>query len=290
MSGILIAIFASFIQSIGDVGKKRLSQLYHPYLVNWIPLSIGVVLNLTIIGLTGIPTFDLINFLSCLLLAVILLVIVEIRFVKALTSGDLSLVMPFGSFIPIINTAYAWVLFGEEPSSLAFVGIIIIFLGSWVMFSDLSKSGGLLAPLKAVFTQPGPRHMLILALWNGLFVLFMKMGSLQSSAMFFFTMVIVGELCVFSFLLLKEKINPLIPFKENLVLCLQTGIFWTIGLTMFFYALSITLVAYASAAQRTHAIFVVLLSHFLLKEGEIKKRLLGCVIMVLGVILILLPS
>jgi len=117
--GILLAILAALVQSIGDIGKKRISQIYHPFLVNWIPISIGLILNFTYLFIVGFPEVNWPDFLSCLLLAVILLVIIEIRFVKALTSGDLSLVMPFGSFIPVINSLYAWVLLGEEPTFIA---------------------------------------------------------------------------------------------------------------------------------------------------------------------------
>jgi len=157
------------------------------------------------------------------------------------------------------------------------------------MFADLSRSGGLLAPFRAILSEPGPRHMLILALWNGLFTLIMKIGSSHSSAIFFFTMVILGEFIFFSFMLWKNKLNPLTPFRENPGICLQAGLFWTLGLSLFFVSLSMTLVAYASAANRTHVLFVVILSHFLLREGDIRKRLLGCILMLLGIALILVP-
>lgn len=60
------------------------------------------------------------------------------------------------------------------------------------------------------------------------------------------------------------------------------------GTVFFMVAVSVTYVAYIISLKRTSGMLSVLLGHFILKESGLRERILGSIIMFLGVILILL--
>ena len=54
------------------------------------------------------------------------------------------------------------------------------------------------------------------------------------------------------------------------------------------YALTVAIVPYVIAVKRMSAVFAVLLGWLVLREGQVRERLAGAVLMVLGVFLIAL--
>lgn len=287
MLGIILAIVAAFIQALGDIGKKKLTAIAPPALVNWIPVTFGVIAGGAFHLIYGFPLVNWETLAPVAMLAAALLILIEFRFVKAISSGDLSLVMPFTATIPIFSGLVAWGMSGEEPTRAALIGILVIVVGSWLMFANLRNWQSILEPFKQMIYQPAPRYALQFCFLNGFFINIMKMGGEQSSSLFFLWIVLIQEWIVLSIILAKQRVNPLAVVLSRPLLAIGTGIGWGLGIALVFVSISLTLVAYATAANRSHALFVVLLSYIILKEGDIKRRLVACSIMLIGVFIIL---
>lgn len=288
MLGIILAIVAAFVQALGDIGKKKLTAIAPATLVNWIPVTFGVLMGAAYHLLIGIPEFSLNILAPTAILAAAFLILIEFRFVKAISSGDLSLVMPFTATIPIFSGLVAWFFSGEQPANSALIGILIIVVGSWLMFANLKSWRSVLEPFRQMIYQPAPRYALEFCFLNGFFINLMKYGGEQSSPLFFLWIVLALEWIMLCLLLVKQKVNPLTVIFARPLLALGTGVGWGLGIALVFVSISLTLVAYATAANRIHALFVVLLSYLILKEGEIKRRLFACSIMLIGVFIIIL--
>ena len=90
-------------------------------------------------------------------------------------------------------------------------------------------------------------------------------------------------------------ITPLMIYKarkrvyeipKNLKLLLPLGLLSALTLISQLTAINMTLVAYVISIKRLSAVFSVLFGYWLFKEKNIKERLLGVIIMVIGVLFI----
>lgn len=77
---------------------------------------------------------------------------------------------------------------------------------------------------------------------------------------------------------------------NNLRALIPIGLLSGTGLVCQMTAVSLTLVAYVISIKRISAIFGVIFGYLIFKEKGIKERLLGAIIMVLGVAIITLFS
>ncbi len=85
----------------------------------------------------------------------------------------------------------------------------------------------------------------------------------------------------------RQKKN-MMPITANIKSLLPVGFFSALALVAQMTAINLALVAYVISVKRASLIFGVLFGHFIFKEKGVKERLIGAIIMVLGVVLIVL--
>lgn len=76
--------------------------------------------------------------------------------------------------------------------------------------------------------------------------------------------------------------------RANYKMLLPVGLFSALTLVFQMTAISLTLVAYVISIKRTSAVMSVLFGHLIFKEKDIRERLVGAVIMIIGVLFITL--
>ena len=287
MLGIVLAILAALVLSVADAGKKRMSVIFDPFFVNWIPVLVCTVVNLTYLLISGPYQVDwlmvALSYPPCLAL----MLLCEIFFVKSISSGDFSLVMPLSAFNPALSAVLAWLVLMELPGELAIIGIVVIFIGSWMMFFDL-RSGGIFAPFKSILNQSASRTMLASGVCFAFLANFQRIGANYSSTTFFFTLIIIGELLVFSAILIRREVNPVMPIVNRPVLVLGTACLWSLGINLFYLSMNLTLIGYAVAANQAKLVFVVILGALVFGEKSIRQRLCACLVMTIGVLLVIM--
>lgn len=290
MFGILLAILSALFFACGDVGKKSLSLRIHPYVVNWIPVSFGVILG-AIFFATVPPPLVATNDLFWLALGGgIFFFFVELTFLWSIRDGEISLVMPLTAFVPIVSGVIAWFISGEAPSEAAFVGIGIIVLASWLMFAESGDLRQALRPVQRMLSSRAARAMLLFSVLNGIFVNLMNYGGDRSSGVYFLWLVLIIDWIVLTGVMVLRRINPWPPIRANRRTALLTGLFWALGMGFFFESLSHTMVAYAMAAKCTHTIFIVVLGCLIFNEHDFRKRLSASALLVLGLCVLLLGN
>jgi len=135
----------------------------------------------------------------------------------------------------------------------------------------------------------GTRYMLIVSFIWSISANFDKIG-IQASSTFqyiiFINMFVFMGISIFLFAKGKYKTSQIAKAKTNLIL---VGFFTAFGFFLQMTALSLTLVAYVIAIKRTSGMLTVLHGHLFFGEKHIKERMLGSVIMFIGVLLIILP-
>ena len=207
-------------------------------------------------------------------------------YMKAIKVSPLSLTVPFLAFTPGFIILTGWIILGEEISHGGFWGIILIIVGAY--FLNLSKTRyGLLAPLKAIFREPGSRLMLLVSFIYAFTSTIGKLAIIHSNPYFFgITYNMALAMLMTLFLPAAANAEPVKNLVRRPIIGLILGA--TVVTTIFSHmlAISMTNVAYMISLKRTSLLFGVLYGALWFKEEKIAERLTGAIIMISGVFLI----
>lgn len=204
---------------------------------------------------------------------------------QAIFLSPLSTTLPFLAFNPIFVTLIAYLTMGETVSLPGMSGIILVAAGAYVIHLDRFRPSDLLAPVRAMFSEPGCWRMIVVsALWSCTAVLG-KMGLLEAGIGFFpFFFIILSLISGFG-LVYWGGANPRLLI-ERWPVGLLIGLL--IGSSVMCHALGVVQIeaAYMVAVKRSHALFGVIFGLIIFKEGLARQRLLGAGLAVAGAAII----
>ena len=284
MTWLILGIFTAFFEAIKDVFSKQNLKKSDEYVVAW-SLSFFSVIALTPwVIYTGIPSLNS-EFWIALLIGGSINAVTALLYIKAIKVSDLSLTVPLVALTPLFMLLTSPLIVGEYPSFFDYIGIFLIVTGSYLL-NIKDKSQGYLAPFKALVKEPGPKLMLIVAFLWSITSNFDKIG-VKNSSPIFWIFCIFGTMSILLLpILLHKTPNPSRKILKQLPMLAAMGFFNAIGVLCQMQALTLTLVVQVIAIKRTSVLMGVLFGHFIFKEKDIKQRLLGAAIMVLGVFFI----
>jgi drug/metabolite transporter (DMT)-like permease len=279
----LVAAIGSATQDVFD--KKLLLRGISPYLLGGAQYFLGGIILLLFAITEGIPQLSGI-FWAAVATTVTLNIAAQLLQFRALKMGDVSLVSPMLAFSPIFLILTSFVILGEKPSALGVVGIFIVVAGSYVLNSGLSRSAGNV--FRAVRDNPAGVSMLIVTLIFSISSNFDKIATVSTNPLF--ASAIIDMTLGASFFLLAYLTASLqLPSGS------RNSAFWFLiaagvitGTTVWASnaALSLQIVPYVIAVKRLSVVFSVLYGMVIFKERDIKERLLGAALMLIGVIFI----
>jgi len=206
--------------------------------------------------------------------------------VKALGVGDLSLLGPINSYKPVVGMIFGIFLLKEIPSLLGLLGISFIIIGSYFI---VEKHTG---ALNNFIFNKGVQLRFAALLLSGIEAIFLKKTLEYASPL-----VSMGAWClaglifsgIFSAVLLRNKITfefpKLIKNKNIFLLLFITTAAMQYTTLLVFENMQ---VSYALALFQTSALISVLLGHKYFKEKNIKNRIIGSVLMIIGSTVIIL--
>jgi drug/metabolite transporter (DMT)-like permease len=209
-------------------------------------------------------------------------------FLSSIRMAALSLTVPLLAFTPALTILTSALLVGEEISALGGVGIALVTIGAYLLNGDLINLN-LFAPIKAIFTNPGSRRMLLVAfVWSVTSVLGKK-GVLIYGALQFGLLILFGDLIIFILItILRARLGRTeMTFKGGLwSLFIVGGLLMAGAEVTHFISLSMAPVAYFISVKRLSLVFGVILGWMFFREHKIQYRLVGASVMVLGVFFI----
>lgn len=215
---------------------------------------------------------------------VVLNVIAIYFFMKALNLSELSLVVPLLTFTPLFLIFTSDIILGEFPSSLGIWGIVAIVCGAYVL--NLKGTKKLWDPFKSLLNDRGAQLMLAVAFIYSISSNFDKMAIQNSNPITF--LVISRSLIAFIFLFFikyKSKVG-FGSIRSNFKILIPIGVLSAAALLTQMIALNLALVPYIISLKRTSAFFSVILGFIAFKERNVKPKLIGSALMILGVLLI----
>jgi drug/metabolite transporter (DMT)-like permease len=280
----ILAILTALCESLKDLFGKKSLRTADEYLVAWTLGALAVPVLVPVLFITGLPAIGP-EFWWALLVSGGINALASILYIKAIKQSDLSVTVPLVTVTPLFLLATSPLIVGEFPNLGGVAGIVLIVLGSY-MLNIRERHRGYLAPFRALLSQPGPKLMLVVAFIWSISGTVDKIGVLNSSPIFWaFAVRLFIAITLLPVMLRRPRpTTPMLPADRWQLLAV--GFFAALTVIFQNTAITLTLVAYVIAIKRTSAVMSVLFGHFILGEKNLRERLLGATIMVLGVVVI----
>ena len=284
-------IFFAFLTAICEAAKdavcKKSLHNVDEYVVAWSWKAFPLPFLLPLLFFVDWPTELSLRFWAALFAGGLLNVLVTFIYIRAIRVSDLSLTVPLLSFTPVFLLGTSPLLVGEVPAPTGYLGVMLIFLGSYVL-GVKNREQGYLGPLKALLRHKGPRLMLLVAALWSVAANMDKIGVLETSPFFWaFCIQAFVALGMTPVAMLKSP-NFLGMIRKNTLILSVIGFFAGMGLACQMTAIEVGLVPYVISIKRTSIVFSVLFGGLIFREQEAGSRLLGALIMVLGIFCITL--
>ena len=299
---ILLALAATCLQTVRNAVTRSLSGKIPPALNSWsrfafnLPFSASLALLLTVQN--GTPTLPPLFYVYCAGTAVAQL-LANVALVKAFECSNFAQSIVFHK-LEVVFTAFIGVLlFSEVPTSLGWLGIVVCSLGALLI--NLGRESGPEGWRRAFHLDMGAVFSLACALGLVFAGFFLKEGNTQfvlanprvgagrfeaaAHTLFHTTWMEVAILSA-SLLLSQPQAFRAVPLLWRRMLVLGFAAFS--GSVGWFWAYSLTLVAYVKAVGTLESIFAVVLAIQVWHELEVWRQLPGVVLVLLGVALVVL--
>ncbi|MEX2594322.1 MAG: EamA family transporter [Anditalea sp.] len=281
---VLLRVFSN---PLGNVFQKQLtSEGNHPLLVNFLTYALLSFVCIFIASFTEWNELSR-HFWLYSILGGVAGAVGNGFLVKALQKGDLSVLGPINSYKPVIGIIAGVFLLGEIPNLWGVLGIALIIYGSYFVL-DTTEERFTLSLLNKSEIQFRLWAMILTAVE----AVFVKKVILASSiSIAFISWCCFGA--IFSFLLIfiyrldfKREIRKITSSDLSryvfLIVCIGTMQFTTN------YSFDHMPVGYALSLFQLSTIVGVMFGYRIFKEQDIRKKLIGSVIMLLGSIVIIL--
>lgn len=286
MTGILFALLTAVLKGTRDLISKRALKKAPVFAVLSLAYIAAFLISLPFSLSQPVPEINPMYW-PIMIIAVGASVVGQALYLKSIQISEVSHVVPLITFSPIFTMLIAPFIVGEVPTLLGAVGVCSIVAGAYISNVQKSKDGDLLTPFKELFRHKGSQLMLIVALIWSVASVIEKVG-IQLSAPLFWAMSMQFFIAVaFTIIAFARSSFKDLPRRYILLIlllgCLQGASYMSQAM-----AVSTTFVVYAIAIKRLSVLFTVVFGYLIFKESNFRQRLLGSVLMVLGVILIVL--
>ena len=282
---VIYAVLNPFIDASRNVFSKKASMNVDSLVVSWINNFIPFLLYLPVLFFIELKFNQ--QFFIAVLISGTVNTVATILYHRAISKGDISVVVPMLSFTPLFLVFISPLIVGEFPTAKGLIGIILIVVGSYLLNVNL-KEKGILFPIKSLMKNKATRYMLIVAFIWSISANFDKKGIEASSILqyiLFINLFVTIGTTIFSISKGKFSFQSVWLERKNLFF---VGALTSMGYFVHMTAISLTLVSYIIALKRTAGMISVILGYLFLKEQNIKERLLGATIMFIGVLFIVL--
>ena len=282
-----LAAGTALCEALKDATGKQALKSLDEYLVLFGFSTVGALLMGVFMVMTeGWPTLGP-RYGQAILIGGGLNILAFTLYFRAIKTADLSLTVPLVTLTPLFLLVTSPIIVGEQPTELDAVGVILLIVGSYVL--NLNPSHGVtIAPLKAIINNAGSRTMVGVAFIWSITSNFDKVGTLNSSALFWgtslFSAIAIGMVPFVIQRIWQTGLAAIVtPLKVQAKFVILAGFFIAIGVSLQFAALTMAPVAQVIAVKRMSALISVSLGYLLFGEVGLRERFLGAAIMVGGV-------
>ncbi len=285
MSWFVYAFVCALSLATADaLSKKALDDNTDPSIVAWVRTGYTLPFMALVIPFIEKPELDIVFYVTTLT-AVPLDIIALLLYMKAIKVSPLSLTLPFLSLTPVFLIGTSYIILGERPDRSGFIGIGLVVIGAYLL-NVHTVSKGLLEPFMAIAKEQGSVLMIIVAFVYSIGACIGKIAVQHSDPLFFSVVYsFLLSLLFYLVVIFRTKHFYSKAFSRP-VLFLLIGILITIMIITHLNAVNLVEVAYMVSVKRLSILFGVVYGVMFFKETNIKERLLGATVMILGIVMI----
>lgn len=280
---LIIFLFIRIISNpIANVFQKKLAVENSSLTINFYTYTFLSLICLPFINSVFNQTYSL-YFWSIVFMCGFLCTLGILCIIKAINIGELSVIGPINSYKSVIGLITSFFLLKEIPSLLGLLGIFLIIWGSKFIFQS-SKEGFSFK----LFKRKDIQYRFLALLLTGIEAAFLKQIILMSSVQAGFILwCFMGAFWSVIFILITKK-KFILARKSQFI---QT-IFIALCLGLMQYSTNFVFekmnVGYALALFQLSSLVTVFLGYEIFKEQNLKEKIIGTCIMIVGSCFILL--
>ena len=277
------ALAGALFKSLSAYNRKKVSHLSSTVFA-WVQYCLALILLLPFIVLFKLPVFDLFVEHPFILLGITITTLAgTLMNVKALSKDELSFVAPLNGIIPVVGMILGLVFLQEIPTILGIIGVVAIFTGTYIMALETGRVNWY-DPIIRLSSSKAAQLSVGVAISYALSTIFVKaaLNEGYDPLTVLYSLSILG-FCILSYIFFTVKRREIVPAVKNHPKDLfASSVSSLLGAYLHNVAVSMTLVSYALAVRRFDTIFSVLLGWRYLKESNIRNKLIGAVVVVVG--------
>lgn len=193
--------------------------------------------------------------------------------IKALSIGELSVLAPINSYKPVVAMLFGIIFLKEIPSLTAVIAVLLIIYGTFFI------SGSVKGNSKAIL------YRFVALICSGTEAVFIKKIILETGSLNTFILWCLAGLIFAAIpIILSKQKQSVKDMKYLLLLILAVGIM-QLSTNFVFARMN---VSYALALFQLSTLLSVFLGANLFQEKELKRKLIGSIIMISGAVILLL--
>jgi drug/metabolite transporter (DMT)-like permease len=289
---VLLTLICAFALASADaVTKRALGGGENPWVVGWLRLVFTVPPLAVMLLFIETPPLDA-EFWRAFLTALPFEVAAFALYIGALRSSPMSLTIPFLAMTPVFLVGSGYLIAGERVTPLGAAGIVLIAAGGYVLNfhharveSGAARRFSLLGPLRAVFRERGVLMMLGVAFIYSITSSLGKVAINHSAPLFFASLYFIVLAVLYTPFALRGLGKRGVSARL-LRAMVPAGLLNAVMVGTHMLALSMTQVAYMIALKRTSLLFSILYGWLLFREGHMRERVAGAVMMFAGFVLV----
>lgn len=284
MEGVILALLAALFSSLKGVARKHVSRDFSSVEIGYIGQVYGSVLLLPFAIRRYLETGFNLNpgIIAALLVSTIIILASTYLYIEALRITDISITEPIRNTSPIFVALI-------EPAILAInFNIIIIaaaLLGSIGAYILVAKDS-LLTPIENIRNK-GALLSVLVAFILAIYSVAQRFGATNADPLLFIYITYITSLIGFWIWKRKKggKIKPKSYFRKDIF---ALGTVTAAGVVAGVFAYSMISASEVTIVKQTSAIFSVLIGGRFFKEKDLLRKLIGAIIIMLGVIIIVI--
>ncbi|MEX1258489.1 MAG: DMT family transporter [Gemmatimonadota bacterium] len=291
MTWAFLAGGAAIFYALHGAWSARVARAAGPLLSGWALFTFALPFLFAYLAATGLSAVG-IGYWPVWIINSLINLGASYLFMSALRIGDLGLTYPLLALTPVFVIPIEWGLLGELPGPWGGVGIALVVLGVYLL-NFRERRGGLLAPFRALASDPGAVRMLVVAVLWSVSGTLDRVAVLESSPAFYgFTLSAALSILYLPLVLRagrRSRTEPGLPAGvlgrisgAGVWVLVLHGLLFAAMLTLQMTSLSMALASYVLSIKRSGAIFAVLLGYLAFREGTLGPRLVGAAVVVSG--------
>lgn len=287
--GLFFAFATAIFKSSSEIlSKYSLLEDVDEYILAWAlrffaipPIIIGLLMY-------GIPNISQ-KLLFAISFSVPAGVLATVFYMKAIKASDLSIISPLSGISPVLVLLSSSLIVGEFPSVFGLIGVMATTVGIYVLKIH-EASSGFSEPFRAVLREPGAKFMIAMLLIYAVTAPVDKIGVEASSPILYTFLLHIGQLALLTPIMMYKNRDWKRSIHRNRKEIMAIGGLSGLSSIAQMTALTYTLVVYVISIKRSGILLSVLAGHFIYKEENIKERITGSMIILLGLAMIALTG